>query len=259
MEFIETKKITNNIAKITLTNGKKYNPLSLNVLRHLNSEFNDLSNDSNVKAIIISSNGPGFSAGHDLQELKQNKNNKEFFTELFNECSDLMLKIMKSPQPVIAQIPGVAAAAGCQLVATCDLAIASNEAVFITPGVNIGLFCSTPMVAVSRNLSNKHSMEMLLTGELISSDKAAKIGLINDVIEINELKDFVLDKAKKISKKSSVTLKIGKEAFYKQLDMKLSDAYDYASKVMVQNMLKLDAKEGIDAFIDKREPNWKDK
>ena len=259
MEFIETKKITNNIAKITLTNGKKYNPLSLNVLRHLNSEFNDLSNDSNVKAIIISSNGPGFSAGHDLQELKQNKNNKEFFTELFNECSDLMLKIMKSPQPVIAQIPGVAAAAGCQLVATCDLAIASNEAVFITPGVNIGLFCSTPMVAVSRNLSNKHSMEMLLTGELISSDKAAKIGLINDVIEINKLKDFTLDKAKKISKKSSVTLKIGKEAFYKQLDMKLSDAYDYASKVMVQNMLKLDAKEGIDAFIDKREPNWKDK
>ena len=155
MECIETKKITNNIAKITLTNGKKYNPLSLNVIRHLNSEFNDLSNDSNVKAIIISSNGPGFSAGHDLQELKQNKNNKEFFTELFNECSDLMLKIMKSPQPVIAQIPGVAAAAGCQLVATCDLAIASNEAVFITPGVNIGLFCSTPMVAVSRSLGRK--------------------------------------------------------------------------------------------------------
>ena len=145
------------------------------------------------------------------------------------------------------------------MVASCDLAYASSSAKFATPGVNIGLFCSTPMVAISRNLSNKHSMEMLLTGELISSDKAAKIGLINDVIEINELKDFVLDRAQKISKKSSVTLKIGKEAFYKQLDMKLSDAYDYASKVMVQNMLKLDAKEGIDAFIDKREPNWKDK
>ena len=145
------------------------------------------------------------------------------------------------------------------MVASCDLAYASSSAKFATPGVNIGLFCSTPMVAISRNLSNKHSMEMLLTGELISSDKAAKIGLINDVIEMNELKNFVLDKAKKISKKSSVTLKIGKEAFYKQLDMKLSDAYDYASKVMVQNMLKLDAKEGIDAFIDKREPNWKDK
>ena len=145
------------------------------------------------------------------------------------------------------------------MVASCDLAYASSSAKFATPGVNIGLFCSTPMVAISRNLSNKHSMEMLLTGELISSDKAAKIGLINDVIEINELKDFVLDRARKISKKSSVTLKIGKEAFYKQWDMKLSDAYDYASKVMVQNMLKLDAKEGIDAFIDKREPNWKDK
>ena len=145
------------------------------------------------------------------------------------------------------------------MVASCDLAYASSSAKFATPGVNIGLFCSTPMVAISRNLSNKHSMEMLLTGELISSDNAAKIGLINDVVETSILKDFVLDKAQKISKKSSVTLKIGKEAFYKQLDMKLSDAYDYASKVMAQNMLKLDAKEGIDAFIDKREPIWKDK
>ena len=145
------------------------------------------------------------------------------------------------------------------MVASCDLAYASSSAKFATPGVNIGLFCSTPMVAISRNLSNKHSMEMLLTGELISSDKASKIGLINDVVEKSTLKDFVLNKAQKISKKSSVTLKIGKEAFYKQLDMKLSDAYDYASKVMAQNMLKLDAKEGIDAFIDKREPIWKDK
>ena len=170
-----------------------------------------------------------------------------------------MLSIIKLDIPVIASVHSTATAAGCQLVATCDLAIASDKAQFATPGVNIGLFCSTPMVALSRNISKKHSMEMLLTGELISSDKAAKIGLINDVIEINKLKDFTLDKAKKISKKSSVTLKIGKEAFYKQLDMKLSDAYDYASKVMVQNMLKLDAKEGIDAFIDKREPNWKDK
>ena len=171
----------------------------------------------------------------------------------------MMQTIIKCPKPIIAEVEGTATAAGCQLVGCCVLAYASSWAKFGTPGVNIGLFCSTPMVAISRNLSNKHSMEMLLTGELISSDKAAKIGLINDVIEINELKDFVLDKAQKISKKSSVTLKIGKEAFYKQLDMKLSDAYDYASKIMVQNMLKLDAKEGIDAFIDKREPNWKDK
>ena len=170
-----------------------------------------------------------------------------------------MQTIIKCQKQIITEVEGTATAAGCQLVASCDLAYASSLAKFATPGVNIGLFCSTPMVAISRNLSNKHSMEMLLTGELISSDKAVKIGLINDVIEINKLKDFVLNKAQKISKKSSVTLKIGKEAFYKQLDMKLSDAYDYASRVMVQNMLKPDAKEGIDAFIDKREPKWKDK
>ena len=170
-----------------------------------------------------------------------------------------MQTIIKCPKPIIAEVEGTATAAGCQLVASCDLAYASSSAKFATPGVNIGLFCSTPDGSNFEKFINKHSMEMLLTGELISSDKAAKIGLINDVIEINKLKDFVLNKAEKISKKSSVTLKIEKEAFYKQLDMKLSDAYDYASKVMVQNMLNIDAKEGIDAFIDKREPNWKDK
>ena len=259
MEFIETKKITNNIAKITLTNGKKYNPLSLNVLRHLNSEFNDLSNDSNVKAIIISSNGPGFSAGHDLQELKQNKNNKEFFTELFNECSDLMLKIMKSPQPVIAQIPGVAAAAGCQLVATCDLAIASNEAVFITPGVNIGLFCSTPMVAVSRKINRKPMMKMLLTGEPINANYAKEIGLVNDNFSKAKLNNEVLKVANKIASKSNLTIKIGKQAFYKQLEMPLSKAYAYTSKMMTLNMMAMDAKEGISAFLEKRKPKWKNK
>ena len=256
MEFIETKKITNNIAKTTLTNGKKYNPLSLNVIRHLNSEFNDLSNDSNVKAIIISSNGPGFSAGHDLQELKQNKNNKEFFTELFNECSDLMLKIMKSPQPVIAQIPGVAAAAGCQLVATCDLAIASNEAVFITPGVNIGLFCSTPMFAVSRSLGRKKTMEMLLTGESMNAEDAVSFGLINKKVPLNELEITVLNFAKLIASKPTSTVRIGKEAFYKQAELPIEKAYKYTSEVMAQNMLKKDAKEGIEAFLEKREPKW---
>ena len=153
----------------------------------------------------------------------------------------------------------MATAAGCQLVASCDLAYADPSAKFATPGVNIGLFCSTPMVAISRNLSNKNSMEMLLLGELISSKKAANIGLINEVFDKDKFKKLVLDKAIKISKKSAITLKIGKQAFYKQIDMNLSDAYDYASKVMVQNMLKLDAKEGIDAFIDKRKPKWKDK
>ena len=170
-----------------------------------------------------------------------------------------MQSIINNPKPFIAEINGVATAAGCQLVASCDLAYADPSAKFATPGVNIGLFCSTPMVAISRNLSNKNSMEMLLLGELISSKKAANIGLINEVFDKDKFKKLVLDKAIKISKKSAITLKIGKQAFYKQIDMNLSDAYDYASKVMVQNMLKLDAKEGIDAFIDKRKPKWKDK
>ena len=256
MEFIETKKITNDIAKITLTNGKKYNPLSLYVLRLLNNEINNLSKDTNIKVIIISSNGPGFSAGHDLQELKENKNNKEFFVELFNECSDLMLKIMNIPQPVIAEVPGVAAAAGCQLVATCDLAIASNDAVFITPGVNIGLFCSTPMVAVSRSLGRKKTMEMLLTGESMNANDAVHFGLINKNVPLNELEISVLKFAKLIASKPTSTVRIGKEAFYKQAELPIEKAYKYTSEVMAKNMLEKDAKEGIEAFLEKREPKW---
>ena len=255
---IKIKKINNEVASIIIDEPKTYNSLSFKNLSDLLKALKNLDNDKKVKVIILEGVGKGFSAGHNLKEVRGLKKRNKYL-KLFNLCSKVMLQIVEGKKPVIAKVHGAAFAAGCQLVASCDLAYASNSAKFATPGVNIGLFCSTPMVAISRNLTNKHSMEMLLTGELISSDKAAKIGLINDVIEINELKDFVLDKAKKISKKSSVTLKIGKEAFYKQLDMKLSDAYDYASKVMVQNMLKLDAKEGIDAFIDKREPNWKDK
>ena len=175
------------------------------------------------------------------------------------KCSKLMQSIVNNPKPIIAEVAGVATAAGCQLVASCDLAYAGESARFATPGVNIGLFCSTPMVALSRNISNKHSMEMLLTGDLISSSKAAEIGLINKMINDNDLQNFVLERALKISKKSAMPLKIGKEAFYKQIDMTLSEAYDYASNVMVENMLKLDAEEGIDAFINKRTPNWQDK
>ena len=175
------------------------------------------------------------------------------------KCSKLMQTIVNNPKPVIAEVDGIATAAGCQLVASCDLAYASKSATFATPGVNIGLFCSTPMVAVSRNISNKHSMEMLLTGDLISADKAEKIGLINKAVDNSSLKKQTLEAAKKISKKSAMTLKIGKEAFYRQIDMTLSDAYDYASNIMVENMLKLDAEEGIGAFIEKRKPNWQDK
>ena len=170
-----------------------------------------------------------------------------------------MQSIINNPKPIIAEVAGTATAAGCQLVASCDLAYGGTSSRFATPGVNIGLFCSTPMVALSRTVSNKHSMEMLLNGDLISSKKAAEIGLINEVVEDNELKNIVLQKALKISKKSSMTLKIGKQAFYNQINMNLSEAYDYASNVMVQNMLKIDAEEGIDAFINKRNPNWQDK
>ena len=248
----------NGTSTLTLNRPKSYNALSQSLMLELQAHLDNLRIDRSIMVVVIKGAGPGFSAGHDLKEM-QNDKNEVFFRNFFEQCSTLMQSIIKLPQPVIAQIHGTAAAAGCQLVATCDLAIASTTAKFATPGVNIGLFCSTPMVALSRNLSNKHSMEMLLTGDLISSKKASQIGLINACIDNNELKSYVESQALKISKKSSLTLKIGKKAFYKQINMTLSKAYDYASSVMVENMLKFDAKEGIDAFLDKRHPMWKDK
>ena len=260
---LETDLNKNGVMRFNLNSPENLNALSENMMDLIQNSLDKASLDKNVRVIIIAGEGSTFSSGHDLKELKAARKNmdkgKKYFLKVMKKCSKMMQTIVKCPKPIIAEVAGTATAAGCQLVASCDLAYASNSAKFATPGVNIGLFCSTPMVAISRNLTNKHSMEMLLTGELISSNKAAKIGLINDVVEATKLKDFVLNKAQKISKKSLVTLKIGKEAFYKQLDMKLSDAYDYASNVMVENMLKLDAKEGIEAFIEKRKPNWQDK
>ena len=246
------------ISRVIINDPKTYNSLSKKNLIDLIKVFKTLDNDKKVKVIILEGAGKGFSAGHNLKEVKGLRK-KEKYQKLFNLCSKLMLQIVEGRKPVIAKVHGAAYAAGCQLVASCDLAYSTKDALFATPGVNIGLFCSTPMVAISRNLSNKHSMEMLLIGDLISSKKAVKIGLINELSEDDSLKDFVFNKALIISKKSAITLKIGKQAFYKQIDMKLSDAYDYASKVMVENMLKVDAKEGIDAFINKRQPEWKDK
>jgi len=260
---LETNLNKNGVMRFNLNSPENLNALSENMMDLIQNSLDKASFDKNIRVIIIAGEGSTFSSGHDLKELKAARKNtdkgKKYFLKIMKKCSKMMQTIIKCPKPIIAEVAGTATAAGCQLVASCDLAYASNSAKFATPGVNIGLFCSTPMVAISRNLTNKHSMEMLLTGELISSSKAAEIGLINDVVEATKLKDFVLDKAQKISKKSLVTLKIGKEAFYKQLDMKLSDAYDYASNVMVENMLKLDAKEGIEAFIEKRKPNWQDK
>ena len=262
-KVLETNLNKNGVMRFNLNSPENLNALSENMMDLIQNGLDKASLDKNVRVIIIAGEGSTFSSGHDLKELKAARKNtdkgRKYFLKVMKKCSKIMQTIIKCPKPIIAEVAGTATAAGCQLVASCDLAYASNLAKFATPGVNIGLFCSTPMVAISRNLTNKHSMEMLLTGELISSNNAAKIGLINDVVEATKLKDFVLDKAQKISKKSSITLKIGKEAFYKQLDMKLSDAYDYASNVMVKNMLKLDAKEGIEAFIEKRKPNWQDK
>ena len=237
--------------------------LSEQIMTLIQSSLDDASINKNVRVIIISAEGPSFSVGHDLKELKVARKNSDkgenYFIEIMTKCSKLMQSIVNNPKPVIAEVAGTATAAGCQLVASCDLAYAGKSARFATPGVNIGLFCSTPMVALSRNVTNKNSMEMLLTGELISSEKAEKIGLINKVIDDSNLQSYTLKMALKISKKSSMTIKIGKKAFYKQVDMTLSEAYDYASKVMVDNMLKVDAEEGIDAFIEKRNPNWQDK
>ena len=250
------------ILRLTLNNPNNHNVLSEEMIENIQLTLDEVKNDKKTRVIIISAEGPTFSAGHDLKELKSARKNpdkgKDYFKKIMIKCSKMMQSIVKNPKPVIAEVSGVATAAGCQLVASCDLAYAGPLAKFATPGVNIGLFCSTPMVALSRNISNKHSMEMLLTGDLISSDKAAKIGLINETVSSDSLQNFVLEKALKISKKSSMTLKIGKEAFYNQIDMTLSEAYDYASNVMVENMLKFDAEEGIDAFIKKRKPNWQD-
>tara|TARA_B100001564_G_C20541131_1_gene624403 strand:- start:17 stop:844 length:828 start_codon:yes stop_codon:yes gene_type:complete len=262
-EILETSLTSNGVLRLNLNSPENLNALSENMIDLMQKNIDKGGSDKNVRVIIISSEGTTFSSGHDLKELKKARKNsdrgKKYYSKIMNKCSKMMQSIINNPKPFIAEVGGVATAAGCQLVASCDLAYANTSAKFATPGVNIGLFCSTPMVAISRNLSNKHSMEMLLTGELISSEKAATIGLINEVSQDDKLKNFVLNKAIKISKKSAVTLKIGKKAFYKQIDMKLSDAYDYASKTMVENMLKLDAKEGIDAFINKRKPNWQDK
>ena len=261
--LIKTSIISNCILRLTLNNPSNHNVLSEEMMSEIQSVLDKSATDKSIRVIIISGEGKTFSAGHDLKQLKKGRQNpdkgKDYFKKVMLQCSKLMQSIVNNPKPIIAEVAGVATAAGCQLVASCDLAYGGTSSRFATPGVNIGLFCSTPMVALSRNVSKKHSMEMLLNGDLISSKKAEEIGLINEAVKDNELKNIVLEKAIKISKKSSMTLKIGKKAFYDQINMNLSEAYDYASNVMVENMLKIDAEEGIDAFINKRNPNWQNK
>ena len=246
------------IKNIIINEPETYNSLSFKTLNILINIFRRLENDNKTRVIILSGNGKGFSAGHNLKEVKNLKVRSKYL-KLFNLCSKLMLQIVEGKKPVIAKVHGAAYAAGCQLVASCDLAYSTNDTLFATPGVNIGLFCSTPMVAVSRKINKKPMMKMLLTGEPIKANFAKEIGLINDCFSKSKLNNEVLKIAKKIASKSNLTIKIGKRTFYKQLEMPLRKAYAHTSKMMTVNMMALDAKEGISAFLEKRKPKWKNR
>ena len=255
---IKIKKNNNKVSSIIIDEPKTYNSLSFKNLSDLLKILKKLDTDKKVKVIILEGAGKGFSAGHNLKEVRGLKK-RDKYLKLFNLCSKLMLQIVEGKKPVIAKVHGAAYAAGCQLVASCDLAYSSKDALFATPGVNIGLFCSTPMVAVSRKINRKPMMKMLLTGEPIKAKFAKELGLINDYFPKSKLNSEVFKIAKKIASKSNLTIKIGKQTFYKQLEMPLDKAYAYTSKMMTINMLAMDAKEGISAFLEKRKPVWKDR
>jgi enoyl-CoA hydratase/carnithine racemase len=250
------------ILRLTLNDPRKRNALSEAMLTALGTTFFEAGADPAVRVIVLAANGPAFCAGHDLKEMTAGRaspdRGRAYFSRMMTQCSDVMQGIVTCPKPVIAEVTGIATAAGCQIVASCDLAIAADTALFSTPGVHIGLFCSTPMVALSRNVTNKHAMEMLLTGDMIDAARAAEIGLVNRAVAPDSLHDTVMQMAGKIASKSRMTLAAGKRAFYAQCEMPLAEAYDYASQVMVDNMLARDAEEGIDAFIEKRAPEWQD-
>lgn len=251
------------IAVLALNRPAARNSLSEALLIALSDAFKDIAADTSVRVVVLAANGPAFCAGHDLKELTARRSDADggraYFKQIMTVCSGMMQQIVNLPQPVIACVQGVASAAGCQLVASCDLAVASSAAKFATPGVDIGLFCSTPMVALSRNVPRKHAMEMLLTGEVVAAEQAAQIGLINRAVAAGAERMEAIALGKKIAAKSSYTLKIGKQAFYRQAEMSLAAAYDYASEVMTENMMARDANEGICAFIEKRDPTWEDR
>ena len=244
------------VATLTLNRPTARNALSRPLMAEFQSNLDEIAENDTIKVVVIAGMGQAFCAGHDLKEIRSN-NRREIFDGLLAQCSQLMTSIVRLPKPVIAKVHGIATAAGCQLVASCDMAIASENATFATPGVNIGLFCSTPMVAVSRAVSRKQTMEMLLTGEEISANTAKDFGLVNKVVAKKELEAATNELAIKIASKSPLTLRVGKEAFYRQLEMDLDSAYKYTSEVMAENMMAVDAKEGIDAFMQKRAPVWK--
>jgi enoyl-CoA hydratase/carnithine racemase len=251
------------IALLTLNRPHARNALSEAMITALSDTFTEIAADRRVRAVVLAANGAAFCAGHDLKEITEHRSDPDggraYMRDLMTRCSGMMQLIHRLPQPVIAAVEGAATAAGCQLVATCDLAVASKTARFATPGVHIGLFCSTPMVALSRNIAPKHAMEMLLIGEMLSADDAYRIGLVNRVVPPGTERDEARKLARQIAAKSTLTIKLGKEAFYRQLDMSLPDAYRYANEVMVENMMARDAAEGISAFVEKRAPRWEDR
>ena len=260
--ILKVDKTEKSILRLTLDDQQNKNALSEKMINLLKENLDQASSDNSIKVIVISAIGDVFCSGHNLKEITHARENKDegesYFMDLFNLCSSLMQLIVNCSKPVIAEIDGIATAAGCQLVASCDLAIASESSKFATPGVNIGLFCSTPMVALSRNVKKKDAMKMLLIGEMIDAKEAKRISLINDYVSKDELENSVRDLTIKIANKASMTIKNGKAAFYKQSEMSLSDAYEYTSKVMKDSALKEDAKEGISAFLEKRKPSWED-
>ncbi|HEX4159531.1 MAG TPA: enoyl-CoA hydratase [Rhizomicrobium sp.] len=248
------------VLRLTLNRPGARNALSEGLMAALQEGLDQAVQDPGTSVIVLAASGIAFCAGHDLKEMTAQRCNadsgREAFAKVFAQCSRLMQTIVRHPKPVIAEVQGTATAAGCQLVASCDLAVASGEARFATPGVNIGLFCSTPMVALTRNVLRKHAMEMLLTGKLIDAQEALSMGLVNRVVPPDALESETMKLARLIAEKPHHTVKIGKEAFYRQLEMPLAEAYDYASEVMTTNMLASEAEEGIGAFVEKRQPRW---
>ena len=259
---LETRinEIADGVLTLVLNRPEQRNSLTRELMTDITVAISAAGDDPDVRVVVLAANGPAFCAGHDLKEMTEHRSDpdsgRQFYEDTMRQCSEMMQSIVRCPKPVIARVQGIATAAGCQLVASCDLAVASDTAKFATPGVNIGLFCSTPMVALSRNLSRKHAMEMLLFGEMQPAERAEQIGLINKAVPESELDGEVKRFAEKIARKSAYAITVGKEAFYEQVENKLSDAYDYASDVMVRNMLAEDAEEGIGAFLGKREPKW---
>src|SRR6476619_3995799 len=250
------------IRLLTLNRPVSRNSLSEDLIAELHAALKEIYDDNSVRAVVIAATGPAYSAGPDMAELTARRSDADrgraYFGQIMNACSAMMLAVVHLPKPVVAAVQGIATAAGCQLVASCDLAVASEMAGFATPGVDIGLFCSTPMVALSRNIPRKQAMEMLLTGEPISATAARDIGLINRVVATGTERKEAIALAQKVALKSAYTIKVGKTAFYRQAEMSLAGAYRYAAEVMTENMMARDAEEGIGAFLEKREPKWRD-